>query len=139
MPQFRPWGASWRGRAQHGAEGPLLPPEPPGVVQTLPGAPASQTFCEYLTLVSGYLGAAGAKSLGLRDGEWRGRLGVGSSSELSSEWGCLVGKRALTVTEDRPRVGVPSRASARAAMRNPEWQDSALWAGSQDLGQFWCC
>ena len=75
--------ASWRGGAQCGAKGPLIPTEPPGVGQILLGPLLASTFCGSPTRC---LEANGTKGLGLRDGGWRGGLGVGSSSELSPGW-----------------------------------------------------
>ena len=72
--------ASWRGGAQCGAEGALIPTEPPGVGQILLGPLPALILCGSLTQC---LEANGTKGLGLRDGGWRGGLGVGSSSELS--------------------------------------------------------
>lgn len=80
--------------AQHGAEGPLLPLRPPRDGPDVPGALASPDFLWVPDLVSRCLGATEAKGLGLRDGGWRGSLGGGSSSELSSGWGCMMERGA---------------------------------------------
>ena len=74
------------GRGQCGPEGPLIPTEPPGVGQILLGPLPALIFCGSLIQC---LEANGTKGLGLRDGGWRGGLGVGSSSELSPGWGHL--------------------------------------------------